>query len=204
MIPRQRLRSRRVPLVDPLVRLTAAAVALALIWYGAMTIILALKADPHTVNSISAYRTIYDHLANITSADITTHARLITAITGVLCFGIFSALFWLALPRAYLARHDLDLTGKTDRGNTSISPRAIERLAERAALAHPLVTTATGRYAPEDLTLNVTVRDAAALSDTLPAVQQRVATTVDDHQLPRPAINVTLAGIERSKPRELA
>ncbi len=37
--------------------------ALALVWYGVMVILLAAKVSPHTVNSISAYRTIYDTLA---------------------------------------------------------------------------------------------------------------------------------------------
>ena len=55
-MPRQRLRARTSPLVF-FGRLLTFLFAAALIWYGAMTVLLALKVSPSTVNSISGYRT---------------------------------------------------------------------------------------------------------------------------------------------------
>ena len=48
-----------------------------LVWYGLMVVLLAVKASPHTVNSISAYRTLYHDAAGLTASDFTTARRLI-------------------------------------------------------------------------------------------------------------------------------
>lgn len=199
---RQRLRTRRFALADTLLRVVAVVIALALIWYGAMTVLLALKADPHTINSLSAYRTIYDHLAAITAADIGGRVRIIAAAAGVACFVAFASVAWRALPRPYLARGDLDLTSGGERGSTVVSARAIERAAEVAALADPLVVAAAGRYGSEDLAVTVTVRQASALADTLRAVQRRLIAALHEHELPHLPINVTLASVDRSHRRE--
>lgn len=104
---RQRLRSRSFPLAQSLLRLIIVLAVLALVWYGAMTVLLALKISPHAVNGISAYRTIYHHLATITAHDITDRVRIIVAIAGLVCFVAFAALAWRALPRPYLTRGEL-------------------------------------------------------------------------------------------------
>lgn len=85
-----------------------------------------------------------------------------------------------------------------------IAPRAIERAVEVAALQHPLVVGAAGRYETDDVNLAVTVRQADALARTLPAVQLRVADALQQHDLPTVPINVTLVGVDRSNRRELA
>lgn len=202
---RQRLRTRRFAPAELLLRLVVAVAALALIWYGAMTVLLALKViSPHAVNAISGYRTIYDQLTGITVVDVTGRVRIIVAIAGVACFAVFAPLAWRALPRPRLARGSLELTGGDQRGTTKVAPRAIERAAEVAALSHPLVLGAAGRYGTEDLSVSVTVRQHGALPDTLRGTQQRVASALAEHQLPPLPVNVTLTGLDRSNRKELA
>ncbi len=200
---RQRLRTRRFGVVEVLLRVVGLMAALALIWYGAMTVLLALKASPHTVNAISAYRTVYNHLAGLTAADITSRVRLIVAISGVACFVVLGALVWRALPRAHRTRRELDISADTDLGRTLIAPRAVERAVELAALGHPLVVGAAGRYGTDDVSLAVTVAQASELADTLTAVQERVAGALAHHQLPRLPVNVTLTGFTPHKQRKL-
>ncbi|MBA3408537.1 MAG: hypothetical protein H0U06_10890, partial [Solirubrobacterales bacterium] len=66
---RQRLRERTSPLM--LVgRLVTLVFALALVWYGLMTVLLALKVSPSTVNTISGYRTAFDWLSGLTPSDV--------------------------------------------------------------------------------------------------------------------------------------
>ena len=53
---RQRL-NLRTPLLAYVVRAMTLLLGVVLVWYGLMVVLLAVKASPHTVNSISAYRT---------------------------------------------------------------------------------------------------------------------------------------------------
>lgn len=185
-------------------RLLVILAALALVWYGVMTILAALKAvSPHSINAISGYRTIYDHLTSISAAQITGRDRIIVAIAGLVCLGAFAPLAWRSLPRPYLARGELDLSG-TSRGTTLVAPRAIERAAESAALEHPWVVGAAGRYGTDQLAVSVTMRHAEELADTLPAIQSRVRDALAEHDLPRLSVDVTLAGYARSNPKELS
>ena len=62
---RQRLRERTSPLMF-VGRLVTLVFALALIWYGLMTVLLALKVAPSTVNTISGYRTAFSFRRNAT------------------------------------------------------------------------------------------------------------------------------------------
>lgn len=204
MMLRRRLRTRRFALADGLLRAVGALVALALIWYGAMTVLLALKVSPHTVDGLSAYRGIYDDLAGVSAGDITAHVRTIVAIAGVASLLVFGTLAWRAMPRPYLTRGELDLPTSHGRGSTVVSARAIERVGEIAALEHPRVAGAAARYGTQDVTVLVDVRHPATLADTLAAVQQRVIGALAQHGLPRLAINVTLTGLDRSNQRELA
>jgi hypothetical protein len=201
---RQRLRTRRFALAEVLLRVITVLVAVALIWYGAMTALLALKVSPHTINGLSAYRSVYDHLAGITAEDITARVRIIVAIAGATSLLVFGALAWRALPRTYLTRSELDLSTSHARGSRVISARALERVGELAALEHPLVGGAAARYGTQDITVLVNLRHATTLADTLAAVQQRVATALAEHDLPRLPINVTLTGVHRSNRRGLA
>ncbi|MGI8902265.1 MAG: hypothetical protein ACR2IP_01045 [Solirubrobacteraceae bacterium] len=201
---RQRVHTRRVALADALLRAVAVLLAAALIWYGAMTVLLALKVSPHDINGISAYGTIYADLVSIAPRDITSGVRAVVAAAGVACFLVCASIAWRALPRPYLARGELELPTGGERGSTIVTARVIERAAEVAALAHPLVTDAAGRYGTENLAMALTIRSPGELADTLGAVQQHVISSLQQHQLPQLPINVTLTGVDRPNRRELA
>jgi hypothetical protein len=199
---RQRLRHRTSPLAF-IGRLLTLLLAAALIWYGLMTLLLALKVDPGTVNSISGHRTAFNWLAGLTPADVdSSPARPIIAGAGVLAFLIFGYLALKELPRPYLARHELALASD-DRGEVVVEPRAIERIAETAAQELPAVTKATGRYGGDDVSVDLTVGRASDLAATLRDAQHRVRGALDQHDLPTVPINVTLAGFDRRQRREL-
>ena len=198
---RQRLRSRTSPLAS-VGRLVLLLVSLALVWYGLMVVLLALKVDAGTVNAISGYRTVFDELAALRSDDIGDTTRIVTAIAGVLACLLFG---WLALneiPRPYLARNDVELEG-SDRGELTVEARAVERAAEIAACHHPSVASASGRYATDTLELAVTVRRARGVADTLTDVQARARASLAEHELPAVPVNVSLSGFDRRHRREL-
>jgi hypothetical protein len=201
-MPRQRVRGRTSPLVI-LGRVVTLLFALALIWYGLMTLLLALKVSPSTVNSLSGYRTAFDWLSGLSPSKVDGAAtRGIVAGAGVLAFLVFGYLALKQIPRPYLARRDLDLTAD-ERGEVTVAPRAIERLAEVAASSHPAVSDARGRYAIDDLSVDLTVRRARDLADTLQDAQRRVVDALEQHELPALPVNVTLAGYDRRNRREL-
>jgi len=197
---RQRIRVRVSPAAT-VARALVVLLALALVWYGAMVILLAAKVSPHTVNSISAYRTIYDTLARL--RPVTGIERAIIAGCGGVVFLVAAYLATRMLPRPYLTRHDLELDGH-GRGRTVVEPRTIERIAEAAANRHAAVTASRGRYATDNLAVDLTVDQPDALADTLGDVQRRVAQDIESHHLPGVRVTVTLAGYDRRKGRELA
>jgi len=199
---RQRLRDRTSPLVF-MGRLITLVFALALIWYGLMTLLLALKVSPSTVDAISGYRTAFDWLAGLSPADVDgTVTRAIVAAAGAAAFLLFGYLALKQLPRPYLARHELELAAD-EHGEVTVEPRAIERLAEVAAARHPAVTDARGRYSTDDLSVELSVGRARDLATTLQDAQQRVVHALEQHELPAMPVNVTLTGYDRRNKREL-
>ncbi|MGH8930489.1 MAG: hypothetical protein ACRDZO_07605 [Egibacteraceae bacterium] len=199
---RQRVRERTSPLMF-LGRLVTLLFALALVWYGLMTLLLALEVSPSTIDTISGYRTAFDWLSGLAPADVDGGAtRAIVAAAGVVAFVLFGYLAIKQLPRPYLARRDLELTAD-DRGEVTVEPRAVERLAEVAATAHPAVTRARGRYSSDDLSVDLTIRRARDLAATLHDAQRRVALALEQHELPAMPVNVTLTGYDRRHRREL-
>jgi hypothetical protein len=177
--------------------------AAALIWYGLMTLLLALKVSPSTVNDISGYRTAFDWLAGLTPPDVDdATTRAIIAAAGIVAFLLFGYLAFKEIPRPHFTRHDLALVAD-DRGEIGVEPRAIERLAETAAQQDPAVTGASGRYGDHDLTVNITVRRARDLPVTLRNTQHRVTAALAQHGLPTLPVNVTLTGYDRRHRREL-
>ena len=199
---RQRVRMRRSPLAF-LGRVLALLLGLALIWYGLMVFLLALKTPAHTVASLSGYRAAFDWLAGLQPADVDGGVtRAIVAGAGLLAFVVFGYAAWRQLPRPQLARTDLQLTGD-EHGTVEIGPRALERLAEVAATRERGVDSATGRFGTDDLAVNVTVQRAHGLADALAGVQRRVASALEDHDLPSLPVNVTLTGFDRRHRRDL-
>lgn len=201
-MPRQRLRERTSPLLI-VGRLVTLVFALALVWYGLMALLLAVKVSSATINTLSGYRTAFDWLSGLTPSDVDGSAtRAIVAGAGVLAFLIFGYCALKQLPRPYLARRELELA-TDDRGEVTVEPRAIERLAEAAAVGHPAITDARGRYAIDDLSVDITVRRARDLADTLRDAQQRVVDALEQHELPAMPVNVILTGYERRHRRDL-
>lgn len=199
---RQRVKLRR-SLSAYVVHALAVILGLALVWYGLMAVLLAVKVSTHTVNSLSAYRTLFDRAANLRRSDFTTPVRLIAGFGGLIAFVVFLWLAWRSLPRPYLARGEVELD-RQERGATVVGPRAIERVAEFAARAHPDITAATGRLGDQELNVSVGVRSATRVAKTLSDVRGRVGTDLDRHQLPALPVNVTLITYEPTTRRELS
>jgi hypothetical protein len=199
---RQRVRVRTSP-VAIIGRVVLIIFSLALIWYGLMLILLALKVSPHTVNQISGYRTAYNYLSERTATDITSTIRLIAGLAGVAAFLLFGYVAWKSLPRPYLARTDLRLLDD-ERGVVDVAPRAIERAIEGAALDRDAVQHAAARYGGDEVTVNLTVTRARELSETMHAVRAKAHEELGNHGLPEVPVNITLTSFERTQRRELA
>lgn len=197
-MPRQRLRERTsfLMLAGHLLTLL---LAVAMVWYGLMALLLAVKVSPSTVNSLSGYRTAFDWLSGLTPSDVGgATTRVIIAGAGVLAFLVFGFLAFKLLPRPYLARRELPLHSEPQ-GYVTIEPRAVERLAEVAATSDAAVSDARGRYSVDDLAVDVTVRRARDVATTLREAQSRVVRALAEHELPAMPINITLAGFDRDR-----
>jgi hypothetical protein len=199
---RQRLRTRTSPLVF-VGRLLVLLFAGALLWYGLMTVLLAFKVAPSTVDQLSGYRTALDWLAGLTPGDVDGPARAIGAVAGILACLVFGYLAYQELPRPYLARQEVELDAD-DRGDVRVEPLAIERVAEIAARQEPGVSAATSSYERDDLTLNLTVQRARGVADVLRGAQARVRAALAEHGLPSVPVTVTLTGYDRKHRRELS
>ena len=198
---RQRVKARNSPLRF-IGRIVLILVSLILVWYGLMLFLLALKTSPDTINSISAYRDIYEDLIAIGPEDVTDDVRLITAFAGLVSFLFFG---WLALkeiPKPYFTRSHLTMA-PDERGSLEVGARAIERVAETAAVQNSGVSAASGRYANDDLLVNVAVKRARDTPEILRDVQRRVSEALVQHELPPLPVSVTLTGFDRQQRREL-
>jgi hypothetical protein len=201
-MPRQRVRERTSVLMV-VGRLVPLVLALALIWYGAMLVLLAAKVSPSTLNGLSGYRTAYNYLSGLTPADVGGGGtRAILAGAGVAAFLVFGYLAFKQLPRPYLARRELSLVDDAQ-GEVVVAPRAIERVAEVAAKAHPAISDARGRYSVDDLTVDVNVRRARDVAQILQSAQVRVVEALEQHELPAMPVNITLNGYDSRSRREL-
>lgn len=198
---RQRIRARTSPLAY-LSRILVVALGLALVWYGAMLALLALKVSPRSVERVSAYRSIYDFFAGLEPADSTGRLRLILGLGGLAVFVCCLYLAWKEIPRPYLARNDLPLY-EDERTVVAVQPRAIERAAELAAGETPAVSSAVARYGGEDLAVDVEVKRARNFPDTVREVQRRVTESLGRHELPPIPVSVTVTGFNRKQRREL-
>ena len=199
---RQRVRARSFPVARVAADAVVIIFALALVWGGAMLVLLAFKVSAGTVNGLSGYRTAYDHLARLGPQDVGSTTRLVAAAGGLCAGAIFGVLAWRVLPRPYLARTQLRLPGDA-RGTVDVNARAIERAVELAALDHPAITAASARYATHDLTIHVSAGRADGLADTLQDVHQRARESLSLHELPVVPVNVTLVRFAPQNRREL-
>ncbi|MGO9901242.1 MAG: hypothetical protein ACLP0J_16475 [Solirubrobacteraceae bacterium] len=199
---RQRLRIGTSPFVV-LGRIVLILAALALVWYGAMLVLLAFKVSPHTVNQLSRYRSTYSYLAALKPRDITTGTRLIAGLAGLAGFLVFGYLAFKELPRPHFTRSELRIVDDQC-GVVDVAPLAIERVVQGAALQNNAVQNATARYATDALTVNISVTRAHALPDILRAVRATAHEQLAVHGLPELPVNVTVTGFLRTRRRELA
>jgi hypothetical protein len=191
------------PALAVLTRTLTLLLAAILIWYGAMLVLLAAKFSPHAVNSLSAYRTMYDWLAKLKMSDFSTPRRLVAGFGGLFAFLLLVYLALQELPRPYIARHDMCLAREPN-GSLTIEPRALERLAEIAASANADVSTPAARLAKGSLTVNIGVRSARRVTETLADVRRRVTAELAHHELPDLTVNVTVTDFEPTTGRNLA
>lgn len=175
----------------------------ALVWYGLMLLLLALKLSPGVVDTISGYRTAFDFLAGLTPQDIGATTRLIAGVAGLLAFLLFGYGALKMLPRPRLARGSVTLADD-EIGTVELRPRAAERIAEVAALENPAVSAAAGRLGDEELTVDLHVSRAREVAEAMRDVQRRVREAIERHGLPAQAVNVTLTGFDRATRRELS
>jgi hypothetical protein len=176
--------------------------SLVLIWGGVVVLLLALKVDPATVDSISGYSAVYDAVRDLGPADFDATGRAITAGVGVGLLLVCGYLAYRMLPRPYLTGGELRLIAH-DRGETTIRARAIERLGETASERRPGISSASGRYATDELAVKVTVGRSRDLRSALEDVRNAVRRALDEHGLPVVPVNVTVTGYRQQSEREL-
>lgn len=202
---RRRLRTRSLPLAVWIGRLLVLAFAAALVFYGVMTVLLALKLPPDDIDTISGYRTVYDFLAGLTAQDIDSTVRAIVAGAGTLTALVLGWVAYKAVPRPSLVPGIVHLSSGDDErhGHTHVGARAVERLAVHAAAGHPAVAGVTSRLEGDAVTVGLALSRPREVADVLPDVQRRVRAQLERHDLPVLPVNVTLTGLQAGPRREL-
>lgn len=176
--------------------------ALALIFYGATLALLVAGVSPASLDRVSGFRTAFDSLDRLGPADFDTQARLIVGCAGLVALLVFGFLAWKQVPRPYRARSDV-IVAAGERGTDALAPRALERIAELAALEGPHVSSAKGRVDDDEVVLSIEVTRPEATADALEDAQRRVRQALEHHSIPPMPVNVTLTGLARRRGREL-
>src|SRR5660398_118809 len=86
---------------------------------------------------------------------------------------------------------------RDERGAVEVGPRAVERVAEVAAVEHPAVNAVAGRLEDEEVTVNLTVTSPRGVDETLTDVHRRVREALTRHDLGDRTVNVTVTGFDR-------
>jgi hypothetical protein len=178
-------------------------VLLAIAYYG---VVLALAAfgviSAATADAITGYRTAFDALATATPEAVDGVARIVIGVVGLVAFLLFGYLAFKQIPRPRLSRSELELQ-RDNRGVVTMSPRAVERAVESAALGNRAVSEVRGRYGSEDVAVDVTVTRARDIDQTLRDVQRRARRALEEHELPAAPVNVTLTKFEGPQQRRV-
>jgi hypothetical protein len=180
-MPRQRIRAR-LPSLAVGGHIVAVVLLLAIAYYGIVLGLVGLGAiSPGIGDAISGYRTVFDAVAGATPEDADGVARIVAGVGGLLAFLLFAFLAFKQIPRPQLAR-----------GVVTLSPRAVERAVESAALGNPAVSSVRGRYGTEDVAVDLTVTRARDLEQTLHDVHRRARRALEVHDVPSVPVNVTV------------
>ena len=191
---RQRI-TAHTPALAYLARAFTLALALIVVWYGLMLCLLALKIAPGTVNSISGYRSVYEYFTKLGPADFSAGVRLAAGFAGLLAFLVLGFLALRELPRPHLAPRELALA-EEELGSLVVRPRALERIAERAAAGQSEVTSASARLGDRALSVGIGVSRASTVADTLRGVRHHVHAAIAAHELPDLPVDVTATGYD--------
>jgi hypothetical protein len=190
-MPRQRIRAR-LPSLAVGGHIVAVVLLLAIAYYGIVLGLVGLGAiSPGIGDAISGYRTVFDAVAGATPEDADGVARIVAGVGGLLAFLLFAFLAFKQIPRPQLARSEVELE-RDDRGVVTLSPRAVERAVESAALGNPAVSSVRGRYGTEDVAVDLTVTRARDLEQTLHDVHRRARRALEVHDVPSVPVNVTV------------
>ncbi len=200
---RQRVRAESSTLAGLAVRGLAALIGVALAYYGAMLLLLAVKVEPETINDLSGYRSVYDYLAGLEANDFGSSERLLIGLIALAVGLVAAFLAWRGLPRPHLARGPVTLQ-ESEVGITEVQPRAMERAVECAAIGHAEVDRARARYEDGRLVLSVSARNAARLVETLREIEGLAHASLDRHQLSVDRVDLILASYNSPNRRELA
>lgn len=197
-MPRQRIHIERTTAVM-LGQLVTVVFALVALWYGLILgLVVTGVLGTGAAETVTGYRAIYDALTSIGGEDVDGLVRLFTGVGGLLAFLLFG---WLALkqiPRPHLARGELVLT-QDERGEVTLAPRAFERAVEGAALGHPAVMHAAGRYGDREVSIDIAVNRPRGIGDTLGDVQRRARAALRECELPEVPVHVTVTSFDQER-----
>lgn len=202
MSPRQRVAADRSALTVA-GQIVAALVGLALVWGALVVGLLLAGVEPASVNSFTGYDDAHGAVAGVGDGDVADGTvRLLVGLGGLLAALALGLLARAQLPRPRLARSPVEL-GDDARGQTTVAPRAVERTVEAAALGHPAVARAAGRFGEEELALDLTLADPGDVPGVLRAVRASARDSLETHGLPAAPVHVTLVRLDRPPRRDL-
>jgi hypothetical protein len=181
-------------------QVVVAALALGLVWGGAVVLVLAAGARADRVDSLSSYRSVWAAVRDLGAADVAGRWWL---VAGCLVAAVLLARMAVAqAPRPRLARHALALG--TPGARVDVAPRAVERAAEVAAAGAPGVRDARARLGDDELLLSLQVGRRADVATALTGARDRAVSALARHELPALPVRALVTHTERKETRDLA
>lgn len=156
--------------------------ALALVYGGAVVLALGAGVSPADVDSVTAYRTVQDRLGALDPANWSQGVSIGVAVAGILGLLLLLALGWAQRLIPHVTRAELVLREEDD-GRTTVSPRAIERIAEIAARG-PGVKAAKATLGDDDLAIALHANRGDLIPELLPGARTRAHAALRQAGLP--------------------
>lgn len=177
-------------------------VGLALVWGGAVVVLLAAGVAPADVQTYTGWRTVYDELAALGPASWDDTTAIVVAVVGVVLFLVLLRLGWAQRITPHLARTD-EVLRDDELGTVTVDPRAIERAAEIAAGRGAAVHAVRARLGEDELTVTIHARGADEIAETLRGAQQRVRAALQDTGTPEQSVRVVVTRFTAPSTRDL-